>query len=130
NVARRMRTEADSGIVLARFRPGGAAQFFAHGLHEHYGTTTALDDILARADVDRVRARVAEGADDRARVAALDAFLVAHMNRREPDPVVAAAVRAIEAAHGAVQIRALARSLGISQDPLEKRFRRAVGASP
>jgi methylphosphotriester-DNA--protein-cysteine methyltransferase len=44
--------------------------------------------------------------------------------------VVAAAVRAIVEARGALRIRELARRLAISQDPLEKRFRRAVGMSP
>jgi transcriptional regulator GlxA family with amidase domain len=130
NVARRMRTEAHSGIVLARFRPDGAAQFLPHALHEHYGTTMALDEIMPRAGVDRLRARVAECGDDRARVVALEAFLVARLGQRDPDPLVAAAVRAIEEAQGALQIGALARRLAISQDPLEKRFRRVVGASP
>jgi AraC-like DNA-binding protein len=39
-------------------------------------------------------------------------------------------VRAIRAAPGSIRIRALAARLGLSQDRLEKRVRRAVGASP
>jgi AraC-like DNA-binding protein len=128
--ARRMRTRANSGVLLARFRPGGAAPFLDQPLHELFGTTAALDDLMPRAEVDRLQAQVSEATGDQARVAALEAFLVARLGTRAPDPVVAAAVRALEEVHGAVQIRALARALGISQDPLEKRFRRAVGASP
>jgi AraC-like DNA-binding protein len=128
--ARRMRTRANSGVLLARFRPGGAAPFFDQPLHELFGTTAALDDLLPHADIDRLQAQVSEAASDRQRVAVLDAFLVARLGTRAHDAVVAAAVRAIEEAQGAIQIRALARALGISQDPLEKRFRRAVGASP
>jgi hypothetical protein len=37
---------------------------------------------------------------------------------------------AIEAEQGAIRIAPLARELGLSQDALEKRLRRAVGASP
>jgi methylphosphotriester-DNA--protein-cysteine methyltransferase len=127
---RRMRTAAGGGIILARFHPGGAAQFFTQPLHQLFGATAALDDLLPHDDVIRLQAQVAEATADRARVAAFEAFLLSRLRPEPPDPVVAAAVRAIADARGAVQIRTLARALGISQDPLEKRFRRAVGASP
>jgi AraC-like DNA-binding protein len=128
--ARRMRTARGSGIVLALFHPGGAAQFFSEPMHELFGATVALDELLSRRDVDRVRSRVREASDDGERIAALEAFLVSRLRPRPPDPVVAAALHAIGQQRGAVQIGALARKLGISQDPLEKRFRRSVGASP
>jgi AraC-like DNA-binding protein len=129
-VARRMRTAAGSGIVLARFHPGGAARFFAQPLHELFGATAALDDLAPRSDVDRVRARVIEAANDGERVAALESCLMARLRPRPTDPVVDAAVRAIGDARGVLRIGALARALAISQDALEKRFRRSVGASP
>ncbi|HEX3764839.1 MAG TPA: helix-turn-helix domain-containing protein [Kofleriaceae bacterium] len=128
--ARRMRTSAGGGVVLARFHPGGAAQFFRESLHELRGATVALDDLVPHSDVDRATARVQEAATDAARTAAIEALLVARLRPEPPDAVVAAAVRAITDARGAVQIRDLARRLAISQDPLEKRFRRAVGMSP
>jgi AraC-like DNA-binding protein len=128
--ARRMRTSAGGGAILARFRPGGAAQFFAEPLHELFGSTVALDELLPRGDVHRLRSEVVRATGDRDRVAAFEAFLLARLRPEPPDPLVAAAVRAISEARGLVQIRALARRLGISQDPLEKRFRRVVGASP
>jgi methylphosphotriester-DNA--protein-cysteine methyltransferase len=43
---------------------------------------------------------------------------------------VGAALRAIHADPGALRVGALALDLGMSVDGLEKRFRRAVGASP
>jgi AraC-like DNA-binding protein len=128
--ARRMRTAAGGGIALALFHPGGAAQFFAEPLHQLFGATLALDELLPASEVDGVRTRVSEAPTDGARVAALESFLIARLRPRPPDAVVAAAVREISESRGAVQVRALARKLGISQDPLEKRFRRAVGASP
>ncbi len=130
DTARRMRTAAESGIILARFRPGGASRFFAQPMHELFRTTAPLADLLSRPDVDRLQGQVIEAADDRARVAALESFLAERLRSKEPDPIVSAAVEAITEAQGALPIRTLARRLAISQDPLEKRFRRVVGTSP
>jgi AraC-like DNA-binding protein len=129
STARLMRTSAGGRITLAMFRPGGAAAFFPDSLHELFGRTAALDDLIPRPEVERVRARVAEARDDAERIATLESLLLGRL-RSETDLVVAAAVRALEETRGALPIRALAKRLGISQDPLEKRFRRAVGSTP
>ncbi|MCI0573186.1 MAG: helix-turn-helix domain-containing protein [Myxococcaceae bacterium] len=128
--ARRMRTAAGGGVVLAMFHPAGATQFFAEPLHELFDATVALDQLVQRGDVDRVASQVADAADHAERVAALEAFLVARMRPQQPDRLVATAVGAIHEARGGIRIGALAKALAISQDPLEKRFRRVVGASP
>lgn len=131
--ARRMRTHAGSGIVLAQFRTAGAARFFAPPLHELFGATVPLDDLISRAEVQRLGERVAGQPDRSGRVAVLERFLLGRISRMTgpaPDPIALAAVAAIDAARGSLRISALARALAISQDPLEKRFRRAVGASP
>ncbi len=128
--ARRMRTHAGSGIVLALFGTTGAARFLAPPLHELFGATVPLDDLIPRAEVQRLSERVAAQPDHGRRVAVLEQFLVGRLSGAAPDPIASAAVAAIDAARGSLRISALARSLGISQDPLEKRFRRAVGASP
>jgi AraC-like DNA-binding protein len=128
--ARQMRTSAGGGVVLARFHPGGAAPFFAQPLHQLFGATVALHDLLPRAQVDELQSRILQAAGDPQRVATLDSFLRARLRPEAVDPLVTAAVRTLHDARGAVQIRALARRLGISQDPFEKRFRRVVGASP
>ncbi|MDC0678266.1 helix-turn-helix domain-containing protein [Sorangium atrum] len=130
STARLMRTSARGRITLALFRPGGAAAFFPQPLHELFGQTSTLLDLVPRADVERLSTRIAEASDDATRVAALESMLLERCQTAVLDPVVAAAVRALEEARGAVRIGALARHLGISQDPLEKRFRRAVGATP
>jgi methylphosphotriester-DNA--protein-cysteine methyltransferase len=128
--ARLMRTTAGGRVTLAMFRPGGAAAFFPQPLHELFGHTATLNDLVPCADVERVRARVAEAADDAARVAAVEELLLARRLSVAPDSIVGAAVLALEEARGALPVRTLAKRLGISQDPLEKRFRRAVGATP
>jgi AraC-like DNA-binding protein len=128
--ARVMRTSAGGGVVLAAFRETGAARFFAEPLHELFGKTLALDQVVPRAALARVRQRVMEASDNAQRIALLEQFLIARLLPDDPDSIVEAAVRAIRRARGSLRIAALARELGISQDPLEKRFRRAVGTSP
>jgi AraC-like DNA-binding protein len=128
--ARTMRTHAGSGILLAQFRIAGAARFFAVPLHKLFGVTLPLDALVRRGEVERLSERIAAQPDHARRVAVLEQFLLARLSEDAPDPLALAAAAAIEDAHGSLRIAALAEELGISQDPLEKRFRRAIGASP
>lgn len=127
--ARRIHTSA-GGAVFAAFRETGAARFFAPPLHELFGTTLALDDLAPRTDVERLQDRIAGAADHRGRVLHLEQFLLARLRPGRADRVTEAAVAAIRRAPGALRIAQLARELGISRRPLEKRFRCAVGTSP
>jgi transcriptional regulator GlxA family with amidase domain len=117
-------------VVIAAFHETGAARFFAEPLHELFGKTLALDELIPRAAVERVHQRIAAAPDHPHRIAIFEQFLVARLRPAAPDPVATAAVAAIRRTRGAVRIAQLARELGISQDPLEKRFRRAIGTSP
>lgn len=130
NRARWMRTLAGSGVILARFRPGGAARFFAEPLHELFGQTVSLEDILPAREIATLQGQVAEAHDDPARVAVLQSFLLHRLRASRPDDLVTAALTAIARARGSVRIRDLVRTLATSRDPFEKRFRRIVGASP
>jgi AraC-like DNA-binding protein len=126
---RQISTAAGGGIVLATFKPGGAAACFREPLHELFGTLAPLDALLPRDELERVRDRIATAPSHAHRAALLDELLVARICS-PPDRIVMLAARAIDAAGGRIRIADLARDLGVSQDPLEKRFRRAVGASP
>jgi AraC-like DNA-binding protein len=127
---RRMRTHAGGGIVVTMFRETGAARFFRLPMHELFGETVGLDALVPRAELERVRSRLCDAADHAQRIAIVEEFLAARLAPEPVDPIVDAAARAIAAARGSLRISELARSLGISQDPLEKRFRRVVGAAP
>jgi AraC-like DNA-binding protein len=130
NTLRRMQTSARGGIVVTAFTEIGAAQFFDQPLHEWFGGMIALDDVWSRAEFRELEERLAEARTAEARAWLVDAHLCRRLRAREPDSTVAAAVHAIRRTGGALRIAALAKELGISQDPLEKRFRRTVGASP
>lgn len=128
--ARRMRTSAGGGIVLAKFTEQGARSFFTAPLHRLFGATRPLDEHMAPADVARVSRSIAGANGTGERVAIFERFLLGRCKSEAPDALVSEALRAINAAPGAVRIAALARSLGLSQDAFEKRFQRVVGASP
>jgi AraC-like DNA-binding protein len=130
NTSRRISTSAAGGLVLVMFAEAGAAQFLGNPLDEIFGATLALDDLVPREEVARVIQRVSCANTDSERVAAVEQFLLARRSARTPDPLVDAAVRALRASRGSARIGALAAMLGISQDRLEKRFRRAVGTTP
>jgi AraC-like DNA-binding protein len=120
---RRMQSCSNTRIAIINFRPGAASAFFAVPLHELHGQTLSFDN---SGPLDE---RLEAAADHATRIAVLEQFLLSHLHA-ELDPVAMSAVRAIETARGSIRIDRLAKSLGISQDPLEKRFRRAVGATP
>src|SRR6202000_3004096 len=64
------------------------------------------------------------------RIARLEKFLIGRMTRTETDKLVLGALALIHKSKGNIRIKDLAGQLHISQSPLEKRFRAAVGASP
>jgi AraC-like DNA-binding protein len=131
---REMRTSAHAGIVLAKFRAAGAAAFFREPLHHLFGTTRALDELMEGEEIARTSRQIACAKSNDERVAILQQFLLAQRQSSpsdpDPDPIVSGALRAICGAAGAIRVRGLARDLHVSQDTLDRRFRRIVGASP
>jgi len=130
--ARRMATAAGSGIVLAKVREGAAGAFFAPPLHQLFGATVPLEELVDPREVEATSVRIRAARNPQARVEALERFLLQRLahSRWRADPAVDAALRAIHADPGALRVAPLAASLGLSVDGLEKRFRRSVGASP
>src|SRR5882672_11409617 len=41
------------GMILAMFREGGAARFFGEPLHEFFGATVGLDELMVRSEIAR-----------------------------------------------------------------------------
>jgi AraC-like DNA-binding protein len=128
--ARRMYTSANAGIVLAQFRTGGAAAFFAEPLHELFGKTAPLDAFVPRSAIERTAERVTCARSHTERVRALEHMLLERLRGNCCDRVVSAALDAIDGAKGTLRITDLAYALDLSRDRLEKRFRHAVGSSP
>ncbi|NML65469.1 AraC family transcriptional regulator [Hymenobacter sp. RP-2-7] len=119
-----------TGTVLVVFKPGGAAPFFRSSLHELFQQSIALADVVPRPALAHLQEQLdqAQAADERVRL--VEAFLLAQLQPTGPDQLVQAALRSIYHANGLVRMTTLARQLGTSSSPLEKRFRRALGATP
>ncbi|BDI29968.1 hypothetical protein CCAX7_20190 [Capsulimonas corticalis] len=120
----------DTAVLLVNFREGGAGAFFREPLHDLFGANIPLDCLISRSRVEEVEECLTALPTNRRKIALVERFLISEMKMRESDLLVLDAVRRIQAGGGSLRIRELASALHISQDPLEKRFRRAVGASP
>lgn len=127
---RRMVTPTPGVTVVAAFRPLAAARFFRVPLHELFGQVVPLSSLVPGAMLAEAGEKMAEARDAEEQARVLDAFLVGLRGEPPEDSLVASAVDSICRTRGNLRIDALARALGLSQDRLEKRFRRLVGSSP
>jgi AraC-like DNA-binding protein len=130
STARRMHTSRGGGMIVARLRPGHSGRFLGESLHELFGETLSLDQVTRPREVAHASSRILEAQSDSERVAIFEGLLSAIARPWQSDPLVLRALHAIDETAGSVRISALARSTPLSQDALEKRFRRAVGATP
>ena len=120
----------DHMVVIAAFTAAGAAAFVRQPLDEFRNATVAMEGVLGRpSELNRIHEQLAEAGHD-ARVRIVERFLLAHIGRAWPDPLVSAAVSWIEKAEPMARIENLVRYIGLSQSALERRFRRFVGTSP
>jgi len=115
--------------IAVRFKPGAAAHFFRQPLHELSDLHPALDDLWEPGQAARFAdALWSKPLSDEQALAVLQHMLLQRLQRAQPrQTAVDAAVRAIEAAHGAVRIEALADQLGVSRQHLASQFRTRVG---
>jgi AraC-like DNA-binding protein len=130
HTARRMFTSARSGAVIVSFHAGGAAAFFDEPLQYLFGRTMALEALVSRVSLSRAVEELHAATTLEGRLSAVERFLQAELHGREGDPLIAAAVARVQATHGCIRADVLAKSVGLSRDRFEKRFRRVVGTSP
>ena len=116
-----------AGVAAIRLRPAAARAVVRCSAAAITGRVVDLEDLFG--STSSLRERLAVAADDRARVALLARWLGAIV-RGTPAREVDAAVSAIAAASGAVDLRALAPRTGLSLRQLERRFLMDVGVAP
>ena len=128
--ARTLTHSGNCGNVITIFTAMGASAILPEPLEELFNGTMPLADQVRRSRLDLVEEQVAGATHHHTRVEAIERFLLEHVRDREPDCLITAAVAGIHKSRGTVRIADLARRVGLSQSALERRFRRAVGASP
>jgi AraC-like DNA-binding protein len=85
---------------------------------------------MLRSELLCLEEQLAEAKTDLQRIVLIEHFLIKRMTHTEPDKLVLAALALIHKSRGNIRIKELMEQLHISQSPLEKRFRQAVGSSP
>jgi len=119
-----------AGNVLVIFKEGGAQPFLREPLHELCNLTVSLDELAGYDGLTRLEESLGEARDHTSRIAHVEQFLLSRLREHKTDPLIAAALQDIHSAHGVLRMRVLADKLCVSQDVLEKRFRRSLGVSP
>jgi AraC-like DNA-binding protein len=128
--SRLFKNSPDIGTILVFFKETGAVPFFKQPLHELFRESISLDHFMLRSELLCLEEQLAEAHSDMTRIAAVEQFLIGRMTTGEPDKLVLAALALIHRSKGNIRIKELTEQLHISQSPLEKRFRQAVGTSP
>ncbi len=118
------------GTVLVYFTETGASRFFRPPLNELFSESVSLDTFLPKSILDNVQEQLSEADTDLQRIAVIERFLLSQLQLTAEDGLVTEALRHIVRSNGTIRITELAKNLHISQSPLEKRFRKLVGATP
>jgi AraC-like DNA-binding protein len=118
-------------VLLAIFTPVGASSFLRSPLDELAGSTVSLADLVGHPDeLLRLTERLNITENHHRRIGLVEQFLLARIQGSTPDPLMIAAVAWLERGTTSKRIDDLARSVGLSQSALERRFRRVIGVSP
>jgi AraC-like DNA-binding protein len=110
-------------IVGVRFPPGVAGAVFGMPASELRDAQPLLADVVGRDSAARVEDALADGDDPHALLLQAVRPLV-----KSPDPVVGAAIRALD--HPRARVALVARELGFSERQLQRRVSDAVGYGP
>ncbi|MBL7935163.1 MAG: AraC family transcriptional regulator, partial [Bacteroidia bacterium] len=130
NTYRMFHNTDDTGTVLVMFSETGAAAFFKQPMHEIFGQSLALDDLILSSQMDVVAQQLNDAITDVEKIQVVEHFLISRLNFQAHDELVHLAVNFIKQTHGTIKIASLAQKLNISQSRFEKRFRAVVGTSP
>ncbi|MUI13912.1 helix-turn-helix domain-containing protein [Massilia dura] len=120
--------------VAVRFKPGAAGLFLGMPLHPLTDARAEIAGLWGRATADRLDdALWTHELTDRQRIALVERELLrrlADAPLSSPGSLGLHAVAAIEAAHGAMPVEALAGTLRVSRQHLALQFRQQVGLTP
>jgi AraC-like DNA-binding protein len=116
-------------MVGIRLRPAAARVFVPEPQDELANGVFALDTVAP--ELDAIFRSLTPDTPLHDRLLEIDSLLSDHVRRAPPlDPLLEAAINAIEASGGRLPVATLARRLGVGLRRLERRFTRDVGLPP
>lgn len=121
---------ADTSTVLIYFKEMGAAHFFNQPLHEIFAQSISMDNLINPSELSLIEEKLQASDTDAGRIDVIEKLLISKLQSSKPDLLVAGALYHIAKSNGDIKISTLAKQFHTSKSPLEKRFRRLVGASP
>jgi AraC-like DNA-binding protein len=116
-------------MVLAVLKEAGASQILPGALHEYFGATVSQCELFAPAETAEIADAIASACTAKDRVRIFETFLLRARRPHRADSLVGEALSRIHGETGRVTIGELAKSLGLSRDRFEKRFRGVVGTT-
>jgi AraC-like DNA-binding protein len=122
--------QPDTAAMIVQFKATGAAAFFKTPLHELFERSVSLDHFFNRQQTADIEEQLSAAGSDAQRVAAVNRFLLSQLRFPKQDALVLNALQQIHAAHGDINMKALAAASYLSQDAFEKRFRKVIGTTP
>ncbi|WP_457126740.1 helix-turn-helix domain-containing protein [Mucilaginibacter sp. HD30] len=127
---RLIRYEANSGVLIVRFKEGGALAFCKEPLNELSGLSVSLDEVMDTASIMKTEDLLGSTSTNAERISVIEQFLLSNLHPSVFDPRVSAAVNLIKSLNGNLRIKELASNLSTNVNSLEKHFRAQMGISP
>lgn len=117
-----------AGLISVRFQPWGFHQFLRPPLADLADRQVAAEHLWGRG-VPELEERLCEAAGDRDRIALVEGFLLARLERHHKESVEPL-VRAVWSQRGQVAVAGLCRELGVGERRLQRTFATALGTTP
>jgi AraC-like DNA-binding protein len=89
-----------------------------------------MDALISPGKLNEIEEQLAGAKDSLQRIAVVERFLISRLNETRPDLLIHHAIQQIQLTNGSIRIKELVKTLPLSHDPFEKRFRRLTGTSP
>lgn len=116
--------------VSARLTPWGLNVFCRGVVRDCAERRVDCRDLFPRYAVEQIEDQLASKKSAGERVQCVERFLLSRLNRNNEDLLVQAACRELNRTHGGCAIGQLARTLGLTERTLERRFQMHIGATP
>ncbi|MGD8374805.1 MAG: helix-turn-helix domain-containing protein [Acidobacteriota bacterium] len=126
----RVRATGRTGVLIARFRPWGAAALLGRPLDDLADRIVPLAELVGRDRADPVEDRARTAGSSRERIAVVEEMLLGLLDGAGPDPLVVRCALAMKRGEGGGRIHRLARWAGVSRRHLGRRFLASIGLPP